>query len=205
MKTPHPLSPNDKENVRLQRILTRLLKKSRFAPRQDASLQLLDIACGECREAETLVKVASELRGGESAEPIRFVGTDLRNREVEEAARRLRGRHEAQYEFLAENAAHLDRHQELGRDFDLALIRHQNFWLDSTQWKHIFEQGLSKLSDEGQLVITSYFDHEHELALRAVVEAGGELIVTERHQDSIQLAYPGKSVDRHVAIFRKKR
>lgn len=193
------------ENERLHAILTKLLRKGHFAPRKDVALQLLDIACGECREAETLIQVAQTLRGANHGAPLRFVGTDLRKREVEDAAQRFRSRPAATFEFIVENAAQLDRHQQLGQEFDLAFIRHQNFWLDGLQWKHIFEQGLTKLSDDGLLVITSYFDHEHKLAMAAVQEAGGELIVTERHQQSIQLACPGKSVDRHVALFRKQR
>lgn len=192
------------ENKNLHRILKKLLQQASFGQRGDAPLQLLDIACGECREAETLVQVARELRGENHRQPIRFVGTDLRDREVEDAARRFRSNQDTSYDFITENAEHLDRHQELGKDFDLAFIRHQNFWLGATPWKRIFEQGLKKLSDDGLLVITSYFDREHELALGAIAEAGGELIVTERHQESIHLAYPGKSVDRHVAVFRKK-
>ena len=192
------------ENKNLHRILKKLLRQASFDQRGDAPLQLLDIACGECREAETLVQVARELRGENQRQPIRFVGTDLRDREVEDAARRFRSNADTTYDFITENAEHLDRHQELGKDFDLAFIRHQNFWLGATPWKRIFEQGLKKLSDDGLLVITSYFDREHELALGAIAEAGGELIVTERHQESIHLAYPGKSVDRHVAVFRRK-
>ena len=192
------------ENKNLHRILKKLLHQASFGQRGQAPLQLLDIACGECREAETLVKVARELRGENNRQPIRFVGTDLRDREVEDAARRFRSTQDTTYDFITENAEHLDRHQELGKDFDLALIRHQNFWLGATPWKRIFEQGLGKLSDDGLLVITSYFDREHALALDAIAEAGGELLVTERHQESIHLAQPGKSVDRHVAVFRKK-
>jgi hypothetical protein len=104
-----------------------------------------------------------------------------------------------------EDASKLDRNREIGGEFDLAFMRHQNFWDEPQVWKRIFEQGLAKLSDEGLLVITSYFDREHELAQRAITEAGGELIVTERNLESLELAYPGKSVDRHIAVFRKKR
>lgn len=193
------------ENRRLQRILSRLLKESKFNPTGERPLQLLDIACGECREAETLVKVAQELQPGDKLAPVRLVGTDIRDREVEDATRRFRSRQDAQFEFLVEDASKLDRNREMGGEFDLAFIRHQNFWLGATEWKRIFEQGMKKLSEDGVLVITSYFDREHELATRAIAEAGGELIVTERNLESMELAYPGKSVDRHVAVFRRKK
>lgn len=192
------------ENRRLQRLVAKLLKEAQLKPAEKKPFQILDIACGECREAETLVKVAQELREGSDPGLVRLVGTDIRNREVEDAARRFRNREDAKFEFLVEDASKLGRNKEMG-EFDLAFIRHQNFYLGATEWKHIFEQGLAKLSEDGMLVITSYFDKEHELAKRAIVEAGGELIVTERNLESIELAYPGKSVDRHVAVFRRKK
>ena len=66
------------------------------------------------------------------------------------------------------------------------------------------DQALGKLDDEGRLIITSYFDKEHELALEAIQKLGGELIATERNEESRELPTPGKSIDRHVAVFRKK-
>lgn len=195
------------ENRRLQKLLGKLLRESGLNPAQKKGqpFQILDIACGECREAETLIKVAQEFQSPDSKAEVRLIGTDIRNREVEDAARRFRSRKDAKFEFLVENASRLDRNKEIGQDLDMAFIRHQNFWLDGTEWKRIFEQGLAKLSDEGLLVITSYFDREHELAKAAIAEAGGELIVTERNLESIELAIPGKSVDRHVAVFRRKK
>jgi hypothetical protein len=197
------------ENQRLEQILSKVLREAEFKVAPEKTMQILDIACGECREAETLVKVVQNLpnlrpeQGG--VIPVRLLGTDLRDREVEDAARRFRSRQQAQFEFLVEDASKLDRNREIGGEFDLAFMRHQNFWDDPKVWRRIFAQGLAKLSEDGLLVITSYFDREHELAQKAIAEAGGELVITERNLESIELTYPGKSVDRHVAVFRKKR
>ena len=68
----------------------------------------------------------------------------------------------------------------------------------------VYDQALEKLDPEGRLVITSYFDEEHQLALDAIRKLGGELVVTERNEESRSLPTPGKSIDRHVAVFRKK-
>ncbi len=193
------------ENQRLEKLLAKMLREAGLKVRPDKTTQILDIACGECREADTLVKVVQEMPGSAGLAPVRLLGTDLRDREVEDAARRFRDRQNAKFEFLVEDASKLDRNREIGGEFDLAFMRHQNFWDDPKVWRRIFAQGLAKLSDEGLLVITSYFDREHELAQKAIAEAGGELIITERNLESIELKYPGKSVDRHVAVFRKKR
>ncbi len=199
------------ENVALDRVLRRVLKKSGLAMPRGASaggpgpLQILDLACGSCREAGTLVEVFRDFEGADR--DVRLVGADIRDRELEEAAARARlaGRSRDQFEFLTENCAKLDRHRELGGDFDVTFLRHQNYWNDKPVWQRIFEQGLEKLKDDGLLVITSYFDREHALALKALERAGAELIVTEQNETSRLLDTPGKSVDRHVAVFRKKR
>jgi hypothetical protein len=137
----------------------------------------------------------------------RLVVEYIRDRVFGEAAARARaaGRSRDQFEFLTENCAQLGRHRELGRDFDVTFLRHQNYWNDQPVWQRIFEQGLDKLKDDGLLVITSYFDREHALALEALERAGAELVISAGNPDSRRLDTPGKSVDRHVAIFRKTR
>lgn len=197
------------ENAALDRVLRRALQQSRPALPPPAAgagpLQILDLACGTCRESGTLVEVFRDFDGGDR--DVRLVGADIRDRELEEAAARARamGKGRDQFEFLTENCANLGRHRELGQAFDITFLRHQNYWNDKPVWQRIFEQGLDKLKDDGLLVITSYFDREHALALEALQRAGAELIVTERNEASRVLDTPGKSVDRQVAVFRKKR
>lgn len=196
------------ENAALERVLRRALGKSglKLPKPSGGPLQILDLACGTCREAGTLVEVFREVQGG--GKPVRFVGADIRDRELDEAAARakLAGQAGDSFEFLTENCARLGRHAELGGDFDVTFLRHQNYWNDKPVWQRIFEQGLSKLKDDGLLVITSYFDREHELALKALERAGAELVVTEANEASRLLVdTPGKSVDRHVAVFRRKK
>lgn len=184
--------------------LARLLRRSLPVPGTgtDRPLQILDLACGPCREASTLVET---LRTRHPKAPaIRFVGADIRRRELEEAAARARADQLKDAEFITTDCSQLDRIRSLGNDFDLAFLRHQNFWNDPAAWRRIFEQGLARLRDDGLLVITSYFDREHELATRALEAAGAELIVSTRNEDSIALPTPGKSVDRHLAVFRRR-
>ena len=200
-----------REITALDRVLRRALKKSGLAPSPAAiggggPLQILDLACGTCREAVTLTEVFRDFDGTDR--DVRLVGADIRDRELAEAAARARagGKKRDRFEFLTENCAKLGRHGELGRDFDVTFLRHQNFWNNQQVWQQIFEQGLEKLKDDGLLVITSYFDREHTLALQALQRAGAELIVTEQNEATRVLGgAPGKSVDRHVAILRKKR
>jgi uncharacterized lipoprotein len=56
------------------------------------------------------------------------------------------------------------------------------------------------------LVITSYFDVEHRLALRALESLGMEVVSNKRNKASRALSdAPGKSVDRWVAVLRQRR
>ena len=58
----------------------------------------------------------------------------------------------------------------------------------------------------GLLVITSYFDHEHKLALAALQAMGMEVVESRRNKASRALKdAPGKSVDRWVAVLRPKK
>jgi hypothetical protein len=201
------------ENRRLRRLLGKVLRQAGLPPGDGRSLQILNLACGECREAETLVQVAADVQATTvsaaarpSAPPeIRLVGADIREREIQHAAERFASRKGVAFEFLAGDASQLSHHGQIGGAFDLTFLRHQNYWHDPRLWRRIFAQGLEKLRDDGLLVITSYFDKEHALATAALEKAGAELVLTERHDQSIALATPGKSVDRHVAVFRKKR
>jgi SAM-dependent methyltransferase len=220
-----PLSKPDTDLARLKKMLRRVLGNDEAAIRRvfasggaDA-LRILDIACGDCREADALGDTFAEMRAEKSpdAKPldIHLTGIDVRLREIAEAKRRFGGKREdaktgakREASFLAGDASKLPSQGNLGdgAGFDLVFLRHQNYWNGERAWDEIFDQALGQLDDEGRLVITSYFDQEHQLALDAIQRLGGELIVTERNEESRELAddAPGKSIDRHVAVFRRK-
>lgn len=160
-------------------------------------LRILNIACGQCDEAEALVKFAKSQTRGD----VRLIGADIRIREILQA----RAQHShLPAEFLLEDATKLHQHKEMGEDFNMVLLRHQNYWHDTELWKKIFEQGLAKMDKDGLLVITSYFDKEHQLALDALQKLGAELVISKNNTKSRALITAGKSVDKHIAVFRRK-
>ena len=191
-----------RENAALSRLLRRALASASPALPNDRALSILDLACGPCREAETLIHSLRDVSG--SSSDIRLVGADIRRAELDEAAARARAAGLEHTEFLAADCSKLDQALSSSENFDLAFLRHQNFWNDPAAWLKIFEHGLSRLNDDGLLVITSYFDREHALAVKALERAGAELIVSARNEDSIDLSTHGKSVDRHLAVFRRR-
>jgi SAM-dependent methyltransferase len=161
-------------------------------------LRILNLACGQCDEAGTLIDFGRTQTQGQ----VSLLGADIRIREVLQARENHSG---LPAEFLLEDATRLHLHKELGEDFKMVLLRHQNYWHGPDLWKKIFEQGLSKVDEEGVLVITSYFDIEHELALDALQKLGAELVTTKSNERARKLLTPGKHVDKHVAVFRRKK
>jgi SAM-dependent methyltransferase len=187
--------PLGQDMLKLERLLRR-----QVAPhlQKKAEARILDLACGRCDEAETLMGVVKQEM---AADKVKLIGADIRIREIRQARERLAGK---DAEFLIEDATQLQQHRQLGEDFDMVFLRHQNYWHGSEVWKKIFDQGLAKLSDDGLLVITSYFDKEHQLALDALQGLGAELISSTRNEASRDLSdAPGKSVDRWMAVLRK--
>ncbi|MCE9520035.1 MAG: hypothetical protein K8R87_10850 [Verrucomicrobia bacterium] len=180
-------------------VLDALLREN-VAPHLQSSisdLRILNLACGQCDEAETLVKFGQAEAQGE----VRLIGADIRIREILQA----RERHaKLPAEFLLEDATKLGAHKQIEADFNMVLLRHQNFWHGPDLWKKIFEQGLEKTGDDGLLVITSYYDQEHQLALAALKELGAELIETKHNLQARKLRKPGKFVDKHIAVLRRK-
>ena len=191
------LSPDIAEDmVRLEALL-----RGHVAPhlkaKARAETRILDLACGRCDEAETLIKVVGDVA---RADNVKLIGADIRIREILQARERT-GKLGA--EFLLEDATKLGHHKQLGDDFDMVFLRHQNFWNGPDVWKKIFDTGLAKLNDEGLIVITSYFDKEHQLALDALQKLGAEVVLSKRNEVSRELETKGKSVDRWMAVLKK--
>lgn len=162
-----------------------------------AEARILDLACGRCDEAETLIGVVKDEM---QADKVKLVGADIRIREVRQARE-----HNANLdaEFLIEDATKLGAHKEM-KDFDMVFLRHQNYWNGEEVWEKIFDTGLAKLNDDGLLVMTSYFDKEHQLALEALQKLGAEVVLSKRNEVSRKVHdAKGKSVDRWLAVLKK--
>lgn len=192
----------DQDLIRLRQFLKETLSKSgaEIISRSSESRQVLNLACGRADETKVLADVF-----GHGAESIHLTGIDIRTREIGEAKERWgKISDKATADFHVQDASQLAQLRELDHQFDIAFMRHQNFWNGDTTWTKIYDQALHRLDEDGLLVITSYFDREHRLAMDAIQGLGAELIRTERNMDSrIITDAPNKSVDRHIAIFRK--
>lgn len=164
-------------------------------------LDLLNLACGRADETGVLAKVLAE-----KSKSAHIQGLDIRAPEIGQANSRWKKELEkgSTADFIVHRGDRLLDLQEVGTP-DVAFLRHQNFWNDKPVWTQIFDQALERLDEDGLLVITSYFDKEHELATAALEKMGAIQVGSIVNPNSRELSdAPGKSVDKHLAVFRKK-
>ncbi len=166
-------------------------------------LSLLNLACGRGDETGVLAKLLAE-----KSKSAHLQGLDIRAAEIDQANSRWK-KELAEKEgnistdFITHRGDRLRDLAEIGTP-DIAFLRHQNYWNDKPVWTQIFDQALERLDDDGLLVITSYFDQEHELATAALEKLGAIQVGSIINPNSRTLSdAPGKSVDKHLAIFRK--
>ena len=169
---------------------------------QKDHLNLLNIACGRGDETGVLSKILSE-----KSKSAHIQGLDIRAAQIDQANSRWKSSLEktrTTTDFITHRGDLLDELSEIDEP-DIAFLRHQNFWNDRPVWTKIFDQALDKLSEDGHLVITSYFDKEHALATKALRSLGAIEVGSIVNPNSRLLSdAPGKSVDKHLAIFKKK-
>ena len=157
---------------------------------------VLNLACGRADETGVLAAAL------QPAEVSYYLGMDLRPDAIAEARARW-GLPTGEIEFLEGNAATIGRMKHLPK-FDLVFIRHQNYWHDPMIWEGIIDEALAALTEDGRLVCTSYFDHEHELLLASLRARGVQFIANLRNPSSRKLPdAEGKSVDRWIGVFAK--
>ncbi len=164
-------------------------------------LNLLNLACGRGDETGVLAKLLAE-----KSKSAHLQGVDIRAAEIGQANSRWKdnvGEHTTA-DFLTHRGDRLHDLAQIDTP-DIAFLRHQNYWNDAPVWNRIFDQALERLEDDGLLVITSYFDREHALATKALKNLGAIQVGSLVNSDSRALSdAPGKSVDKHLAVFRKK-
>jgi len=200
MSVPFSNSSTTADLTRLKEFLGESLHKAGIhIPEQS---KLLNLACGRADESAVLADVFGK-------NGIHLTGLDIRAREISEAQERWAKYlpKNAEAEFLVQDCSKLGDLKTLSDDFNIAFMRHQNFWNGDTTWSKIYDEALHKLDENGHLIITSYFDREHELAIDAIQNLGAELVLTAQNFQSRSIydvpPTVEKSIDRHVAIFKK--
>lgn len=190
---------------RLQRALRETLQLAGNPLLGGPRRRLLNLACGRADETGVL----REVFGG-PATKLDILGADLRAPEIEEARARWGASPDSDSglhtRFEAGDGLQILDRLAPDEQFEIAFLRHQNFWNGNSLWQGMFDGSLHRLTDDGLLVITSYFDLEHRQACAALQRLGAVQVANYRNPESRLIsasAKQAKSVDRHIAIFRK--
>jgi SAM-dependent methyltransferase len=177
-------------------------------------LDILNMACGRCEEVFVLSSFFAARMEQLKPESVRFYASDLREgvlmRGKERCAetcrffeQRVGGKYSPfRYRFRAGDATGPEVWAAFPDQFDVVFFRHQNMYHGMDIWSKIFSNVLQRLKPEGHLIITSYFDREHSIALNVLKSLGAELVETRHNPHSRILVTEGKSVDRHIAMLR---
>lgn len=182
-------------------------------PHFTGRVEMLNLACGRCTEALVLAAWVGNWTEDSADRLISLNGVDIRGRELAMARNRchetlrLFSRHGCRanvaWAFHDGDATRLSDKPELPDRADVIMLRHQNAWHHMKIWAEIFDQALGRMAPDGWIIITSYFDREHAIAVNMLTGLGAELVVTVQNRHSRELPTEGKSVDRHLAIFRR--
>ena len=202
---PHKFTP--KQELELQQDLSVLETDLRRLLRgkliSKSEINALNIACGRADETGVLAKII-----GEKASSAHIQGLDLRASEIDYARekwKKVLGEQTVSCDFGVGRADRLNELKELD-DPDLVFIRHQNYWFEPKAWIKLYDQALQKLKQDGVMVITSYFDEEHEMA-RQVLSKLGAVEIEHRFNPNARIVKDSpkveKSVDRHISVFVK--
>ena len=176
------------ERQRFGDILGNVLQACGYvAPRH--RVNILSLACGVSVEAPVLVE---QFGGGQIPEQeVNITGIDLSARNVELAREHttdLPGFHH----FLVGDARNLnDLAYHVPSEVDVALFRRQNIGNQPPVWEKIFEEGMTRVHDDGIGIMTSINWSEHLQALTAFQRLGYEPdlrvpFTTHYWQDSLE-------------------
>lgn len=188
----------DIENLRLS--LTECIEAAEIPIIKNvrSRVRILNLACGRSDETGILF----DILGGKST-ACELLGIDIRAREIAEANTRWNSLPAGNARFIVHDGTKLDQIKAVQEGFDFAFMRHQNFWNGDLTWHKIYDQALHSLKEDGILIITSYFDREHLLAVQAIQTLGAHLIMTWKNPRSRTLEEKyAKSADRHIALFK---
>ena len=183
-------------------------------PPQERQTTILNLGCGKCEEG----KVLSAFFGGEnfgfSSENVKLIGVDINQKAIERATRNhlmpdfseeiMKYVLPSNYEFIVGDATSLDQYQQIPKEVDVVVIRHQRISESEQTWTKIFQQAIQRVSRDGIIIITSFSDIEHEMLIKALQKLDCEIVINESNPHAKPLPDEEISLDRNVAIIRKK-
>jgi len=199
---------------RFWNMLVATVARSGYKPPQGRQTIILNLGCGRCEEGIVLSAFFGGEDFGNSSENVKLIGVDINQKAIEEAISLYSvfdfsgeiTKHvlPPNYEFIVSDATNLDQYQQIPKKVDVVVIRHQQIANDEQTWVKIFQQAIQRVSKDGIIIITSLFDIEHQMLIEALRKLDCEIVIDESNPYAKPLGHPEISLDRRVAIIRKK-
>jgi len=195
-------------------MLVATVARSGYKPPQGRQTIILNLGCGRCKEGIVLSAFFGGENFGSSSENVKLIGVDIKQKNIESAIRLYSlpdfsekvTKHvlRPNYEFIVGDATNLDRYQQIPKEVDVVVIRHQQISDNEQTWVKIFQQAIQRVSKHGIIIITSFSDIEHQMLIEALQKLDCEIVINESNPYAKPLNHPGISLDRNIAIIRKK-
>lgn len=200
--------------ARFWNMLVSTVERTGYAPPEGRQAIVLDLACGNCEEGYVLNAFFGGGKFGWNSDNVKLIGIDIDRDSVQQATATY-GKPDfseritkyvlpSNYEFIVGDATNLDQHSQIPKDADIIVIRHQQISDNNQTWTKIFQQALKRINKDGIIVITSFSDIEHEELIRALQKINCEIVINEKNPFARLLGHKEVSLDRNIAIVKKK-
>ena len=133
--------------------------------KQDKNQRIINLGCGPCYEAETLV----DLFNGS------LIGLDIDKNSINALRRKFKGRDD--YKFIKGDAKDLRILVE--GNFGIVVARHPD--VNNDDWEKIFREGYKFTRRGGTVIVTCYLPKEPEIAKKNMEHAGYNIKVCEEN------------------------
>jgi len=170
------------DDQRFWSLLSDIKRQVNFAIPEERKIQILDIACGECKEAKLLIKFFGNEYAKSDDGNASLIGVDIDQKRINRAIELNSDNQNAV--FLCKDATKLDEYPEISVQADIIMIRSQQISASKRIWTEIFSQAIKKLTDNGIMIVTSVSDGEHQMLKDAIKNLPFQILLDETNPHS---------------------
>lgn len=191
------------DDQRLWSLLSDIKKRANFTSPKSTPVQILDIACGVCREAELLIKFFGNGSPESDGQDVNLIGVDIDQSKIDAAIKfNSSNNFKNQTSFICRDATKLDEYPEIPDQVDLIMIRAQQISNSRQIWTEIFGQAIKKLTTNGIMIVTSYSNEEHQMLKDATKDLPFQIVIDETNPHS--RISDGHGPDMKVLVVKRK-
>ncbi|TSC90258.1 MAG: hypothetical protein G01um10145_362 [Microgenomates group bacterium Gr01-1014_5] len=199
---------------RFWNMLVSTVERAGYKPPQERQTTILDLGCGECEEGIVLSAFFGGETLGSSSNNVKLIGVDISEKDISRAVsgysipdfseRVTKYVLPHNYEFIVGDATNLDQYQQIPKEVDVVVIRHEQISNNEQTWAKIFQQAIQRVGKDGIIIITSFSDIEHKMLIEALRQLDCEIAIDESNPYAKPLGHKEISLDRNITIIRKK-